>query len=64
MESRFARNRVAWGTVVTAAVIFVGIVIVGAGYLRGGGVALDAGLLVTLAGVSIGIQRLVLRHRS
>jgi len=47
-----------------ASVLLLGIVVLAAGYFTGNRIAFYAGVLVTLAGVSAGIQRLIVQGDS
>jgi hypothetical protein len=67
---RRTRIQVDGGMIIIASVLLLGIVVLAAGCFTGGRIALYAGLLVTLAGVLTGVQRLVVHtadapsHRS
>lgn len=63
-ESRRAHTKVDTGLVWISAVLLVGILALAVGHFTGNRLAFYAGLLVTLAGVFTGIQRLLLRDRS
>ncbi len=53
------RKQAGKGLLITALVLLAGIVVLAVGYFSGNRVAFYAGLLITLAGVLIGIQQLV-----
>jgi hypothetical protein len=59
-----AQSRVDKGMIGIASVLLLGIVVLAAGYLTGNRIAFYAGVLVTLAGVSAGIQRLIVQGDS
>ena len=56
-----AQSRVDKGMMGIASVLLLGIVVLAAGYLTGNRIAFYAGVLVTLAGGSAGIQRLIVQ---
>jgi hypothetical protein len=57
-------HRVRVGMIWIAAVLLLGTVVLGVGYASGNRVAFDAGILVIMAGVLVGIQQIVVRHRA
>ena len=56
---RRAQSRVDGGMIIVASVLLLGIVVLAVGHFTGNRIAFYAGVLVTLAGVFTGIQRLM-----
>ena len=58
------QSRVDKGMIGLASVLLLGIVVLAAGHFSGNRIAFYVGVLVTLMGVSIGIQRLIVQGQS
>ena len=62
--SRHPRPQVGKGMIIIASVLLLGIVVLAVGYFKVNHITFYAGLLITLAGVLMGVQRLMMNDES
>ena len=63
-QSGQTQRRISWGFIFTAVLLLLGVILMAAGNFCCGRPALYVGLLMTLAGVMLGIQQLFTRGGS